>query len=242
MDTHEAQLLKLLKDDHSAQVHDWYFAERLFDVIGKPKHTVEILDLGAGDGASKAHFARTFGTLPFTWTGVDIADSDEILARPASAPKIDYYDGTNLPYANAQFDVCWSRQVLEHVRYPDKVVAEVARVLKPGGYFIGSVSQLEPYHSRSIFNWTHYGVITVFRDHGLEVTEMRAGVDSVTLLIRSLFGRRSNLNRFFRVESPVNVLLQNMFVDDGSRSHNVKTTQLYKLRACGHIHFVAKRK
>ncbi len=95
---------------------------------------------------------EVFGPGRFDWTGVDIGDSAEHLSRKPDAPPVDVYDGVTLPYPDASFDVIWCKQVLEHVRQPDAVIAEVARCLRPDGLFVGSVSQLEPYHSRSIFN------------------------------------------------------------------------------------------
>lgn len=74
-----------------------------------------------------------------------------------------------MPFDDGTFDVVFCRQVLEHVRHPDDVIAEVSRILRPGGIFVGSVSQLEPYHNHSIFNWTSYGVVSVFEAYGLTV-------------------------------------------------------------------------
>jgi SAM-dependent methyltransferase len=44
-----------------------------------------------------------------------------------------------LPFADAAFDVVVAAELLEHVRRPDGLVAEIARVLRPGGTIAGSV-------------------------------------------------------------------------------------------------------
>lgn len=41
-----------------------------------------------------------------------------------------------LHYPNNSFDVVFLLEVLEHLDYPDKALAEIARVLKPDGYLI----------------------------------------------------------------------------------------------------------
>lgn len=47
-------------------------------------------------------------------------------------------DGGQLPFADACFDAVLCMEVLEHIDNPGAVVAEAARVLRPGGLFIFS--------------------------------------------------------------------------------------------------------
>ncbi len=48
-------------------------------------------------------------------------------------------DSENLPFENGQFDVVVFSEVMEHLRFPQKALAEIARVLKKSGRMIGSV-------------------------------------------------------------------------------------------------------
>jgi len=48
--------------------------------------------------------------------------------------------------------------VMEHLYNPFLAVNEIHRVLKQGGYFIGSVASLEPYHDLSYFHMTFLAV------------------------------------------------------------------------------------
>ena len=125
---------------------------------------------------------------------------------------------------------------------PNSILAEVVRVLDDGGLFLGSVSQLEPYHSRSIFNWTHYGIRTVFADHGLEVLELTPGVDGTLLIMRALFGYDTGLNKFFAKETPLNQVIDAVFSKDGlPDGRNAITIVRNRMKVAGHIHFVARK-
>lgn len=51
-------------------------------------------------------------------------------------------DARKIPYKE-EFDVIGAFDVLEHIKEDDKVISEVYRALKPGGYFIATVPQHE---------------------------------------------------------------------------------------------------
>lgn len=234
---------ELISDDTREAAKDWHFLEKLPNFLPSSRGKIKFLDLGAGNGASRDRAIKILGENRLDWTGVDIGDSSEHMTRPKNAPSIDVYDGVKLPYKSETFDVVWCRQVLEHVRYPDAVISEVSRVLRPGGLFVGSVSQLEPFHSRSIFNWTHYGVRVVLKDHGLEVFEISPGVDGVLLGMRAVFGYDTGLNAFFSKETPINILLEALLERklNASESNKVRAIKREKLKLAGHIHFAAKK-
>lgn len=91
-----------------------------------------VLDLGCGLGDDLARLAAV-GLRPL---GIDT--SSEVLRRAdatlgSSVPLI-RSDGSALPLRNGTIDGCRIERVLQHVEDPDRVVAEVARVVKPGGF------------------------------------------------------------------------------------------------------------
>jgi SAM-dependent methyltransferase len=71
-----------------------------------------------------------------------------------------------LPFAAATFDGVLSVAVLEHVPDPRRCVAEIARVLKPGGWVFAAVPGLQPYHGypKHYFNTTRDGLAELFAD------------------------------------------------------------------------------
>ena len=56
-------------------------------------------------------------------------------------------DGHQLPFHDNVFDAIISEAVLEHVLEPKQVVAEIYRVLKPGGYVCAAVPFLQGFHA-----------------------------------------------------------------------------------------------
>ena len=123
--------------DHARQVEATAYIARLMRE-DPPPHRV--MDLGCGSGGSvdlfRAHDPHV------DWVGVDIGDSMEVAARARQDATFVTYDGETLPFPDASFDIVYSRQVLEHVRDPRRHLAEVRRVLRPGGAYAGSTSQL----------------------------------------------------------------------------------------------------
>lgn len=80
------------------------------------------------------------------WIGIDVADSPAARKLTRAGGAVAVYDGVEIPFPPASFDMVYSRHVLEHVRRPLEVLRHVRRTLKPTGYYAGSVSQFEPYH------------------------------------------------------------------------------------------------
>ena len=77
-------------------------------------------------------------------------------------PEVDIVaDGHFLPFKDCTFDAVISEAVLEHVRSPNLVVAEIYRVLKPGGYICLAVPFLQGYHAspHDYQRWTVPGIV-----------------------------------------------------------------------------------
>src|SRR5918997_1461233 len=133
----------------SAQV----LAEEFIPALLATRPGSTVVDLGCGRGDSVEAFRAADPGV--RWIGVEVGDS-EYATRPDVELRV--FDGVALPFEDASVDVVFSKQVLEHVERPHQLVADIARVLKPGGVFTGSTSHLEPYHGRSTMNLTPYGL------------------------------------------------------------------------------------
>jgi len=91
-----------------------------------------VLDVGCGDG----HFASVAFPRPLA-AGIDPASGVLREARGRGAYRVLAQAlGGTLPFASRQFATVVSNSVLEHIPNVDPVLAEIARVLEPGGRFV----------------------------------------------------------------------------------------------------------
>jgi ubiquinone/menaquinone biosynthesis C-methylase UbiE len=90
-----------------------------------------LLDCGCGGGITTAHL-HTFRP---RIQGVDFSESFIQRAR-ARGDFFSVMDLTDLKFPDAHFDLVCSADVIEHVPRIDKALAEMARVLKPGGWLV----------------------------------------------------------------------------------------------------------
>jgi SAM-dependent methyltransferase len=227
------ELLPALPTDTAKQVNAMFYARKLAPTLAEG---ALVLDLGCGDGVSLDLFRSVAPTVK--WLGVDIETSPEVDARTRSDGEFKTYDGVHIPVDDASVDLMYSRQVFEHVRYPEQLLADICRVLKPGAAFIGSTSHLEPYHSYSYWNFTPFGFKRLVDAAGLHLTEIRPGIDAPTLIGRAYRNNDATMNRWFAEESPLNQEIE-QWAKDGNRS--VQQTAFRKLSFCGQFCFWVTR-
>ena len=78
-----------------------------------------------------------------------------------------------LPFKDESFDTVLNTQVLEHVPDPKLLIAELSRVLKPGGVLILSAPMTWPLHEEpyDFYRYTTYGLRSLLQNVGLQITE-----------------------------------------------------------------------
>jgi SAM-dependent methyltransferase len=231
LETFEA-IRDYLPDDYSSRQSVNNYVRRLCRQLTAP---ATVLDLGCGEGNSIGLFRSIADSVD--WHGVDIADSPEVRKRTGEHESIQTFDGINLPYPDHYFDIVFCNQVLEHVRFPDALISDAFRVMKPNGLFIGAVSYLEPYHSYSIFNFTPYGIVRVFTDSGFTLEEIRPGPDASLFLNRQLLNRSRKLRLLWNRNYLHGILdLVGGLARLGHRERN-----FLKVQFAGHLLFLARR-
>jgi ubiquinone/menaquinone biosynthesis C-methylase UbiE len=107
----------------------------------QPRGDERALDVGTGAGA----LAFALAPLVREVVGLDPVPELLELARERSLPNTQFVegDGTALPFPDAAFDLSGTHRTLHHVAQPERVVAELARVTRPGGRVL-VVDQLAP--------------------------------------------------------------------------------------------------
>lgn len=88
-----------------------------------------ILEIGAGTGEQAAYFSRR----GFAVKAIDLPTSEYSRHRVF---EVEDYDGRHIPFPDASFDVVFSSNVLEHIPDLPGMLAEMRRVLRPGGYCV----------------------------------------------------------------------------------------------------------
>lgn len=136
----------------------------------------DVVDIGCGFGRYRPIVEGVGGT----WVGVEPFEggAQTVLA-----------DADDLPFEDNSFDVAIMQAVMEHLPNPDVSVAEVARVLRPGGVFIGYVAFMECFHEISYFHVSFKGLEHLALKHGLVLEAIagwnRFGIDYHTAVLLS---------------------------------------------------------
>ncbi len=97
-----------------------------------PRET-RLLDIGCSTGILTRHYAEYFGTV----VGIDIDDGAVAWAglnRAANNVAYRVADSMDLPFENGEFDLVTCTHIYEHVPDAQRMLDEIHRVLRPGGF------------------------------------------------------------------------------------------------------------
>jgi ubiquinone/menaquinone biosynthesis C-methylase UbiE len=118
-----------------------------------------VLEIGVGLGTDHMQLARGGARL----TGIDLTQRCVDLTRArleqeGYKPDVRVMDAEDLEFPGDSFDVVYSFGVLHHVPSTERAFAEVRRVLRPRGAFIGALYSRESLaYARFVFAWVISG-------------------------------------------------------------------------------------
>ena len=138
-----------------------------------------VLDAGAGESRHRPFFPKqryfaadlAVGDTAWNYTGLDAL-----------------CDLESLPFRCASFDAALNIVTLEHVRRPEAVLAEIARVLAPGGRLLLIAPQDWEVHQapHDYFRYTRYGLRDLLVRAGFAEIDIRPAGGFFRLLSRRL--------------------------------------------------------
>jgi ubiquinone/menaquinone biosynthesis C-methylase UbiE len=106
-----------------------------------------VLDVGCGTGQDTLELAQAVGPQGKV-VGVDSSETmlQEARKRASSIQiPVEYIlaDATQLPFADASFDACQASRIFGHLREPDRALAEMVRVARPGASIVVADGDLD---------------------------------------------------------------------------------------------------
>ncbi len=146
---------------------------RIFDVLRRVC-TGSVLDIGGG-----FFFEASIRKQNFQFDHWIILEPNATQAETVGAQTV-IADGCTLPFESNSFDTILCIHVLEHVFEPNKLIAEISRVLKPGAQAVIVFPQTAGLHSipQIYYNFTPYWIEKALQTTGLTI-EHYAGLGGV---------------------------------------------------------------
>ena len=137
-----------------------YDAEPFIHAIAKftLHHGKKVLEVGVGAGTDHLQWARAGAKCyGIDLTNIAIETTRNHLSLYGFKSDLQRVDAEALPFDDEFFDLVYSWGVIHHAEYPERIVSEIRRVLKPQGCFIGMM-----YGRRSILSlkmWLKYALL-----------------------------------------------------------------------------------
>jgi SAM-dependent methyltransferase len=185
--------------------HPFYFARKgLASAISEYASNIhgDLLDVGCGTKPYYSLFKVK------TYRGLDV-DSPTNRARGIAD---DLYDGTKFPYKDSSFDSVICNQVLEHVFNSNEFLAEINRVLKPGGKLILSIPFVWDEHEQpyDFARYTSFGLTHILKNNNFKIIYLNKLGGDATILFQLVNAYLFKISQ--RWSRPVRLLFGNPMI------------------------------
>ncbi len=91
------------------------------------------LDIGASPHGYALEHALSYGVSFYAGVGLDVEKNEHVMGEGNNVGMLFNMDATDLKFPDAMFDAVFSISVFEHVNHVSRALAEIRRLLKPGG-------------------------------------------------------------------------------------------------------------
>ena len=197
----ESFLTKFYDESYYERMHKWSLTYKYrgeLDVIAGLLEISEVdlvLDIGCSKGTAVKYFSKQFGCKII---GLDFSSAWQ---RTVKIKNVVRADAHFLPFIDSSFDKVYMTHVIGHLKYPDKAIREVRRILKPSGRFAiltpnrNFVYLMKPLNYFRIINHTpDPTVLSYYTIHTLKTTLENAGFKAREIFT---YGKLPNLAKAF---------------------------------------------
>lgn len=156
-----------------------------------------LLDVGCGEMPY-----RTFLPVDVDYVGIDVPQAGAF--NMSGNEEVIPFDGYSVPFSDAAFDTVLCTEVLEHSPEPALLIAEIERVLKPGGKLIATVpfSARVHYAPYDYHRFSPYALAAMFRtftDVQIEERGNEIAVIANKLIVLTIRMLKPSLSMLLRV-------------------------------------------
>ena len=134
LDTEKKDYLDIKYDKNDKPLTN--FPEKLIQYLVdrfQLKPDSKILELGCG----RCETLQAFSNMGFSTFGVDSSEkAKEYASKSITEVKVSDLENDELPFSSEQFDIIFSKSVIEHISNPSLLMKEISRTLKPKGILI----------------------------------------------------------------------------------------------------------
>lgn len=136
-----------------------------------------VLDVGCGEKPYESFFTNAS-----RYVGMEFDSPDKRLKSRADI----FYNGRQFPFEDNSFDGVLATEVLEHIFNPDQFLAEIRRVLKPGGRLLLTCPFIWDEHEQP-FDYARYssfGLNHLLNKNGFEIIKTKKNVSDIRAIFQ----------------------------------------------------------
>jgi len=212
----DEEILKLLKypPNHGVDTTLPHRMDRAFvDILKTLPPNSLVLEIGCGGGQMR----KWLHDNGHRYIGTDISKTRvQEWLQEFGGPDI-LCDAHFMPLKDNCVDAVYSSAVNEHLACPLLATKEVARILKPGGYYMGSGSFIEPWHDDSFYHMSPLGVMETLKHADFDIEciwpgwhGFRALMDMTSRFTRPVALLGEAMNMYYRSTNSTRDMLKKM--------------------------------